>query len=160
MKRIIVLALTALMVATASWARTADDIISELRDAKHAQYVNVGKGILGLARIFGPNIPGTNSGVTSVRMLDLSDCKGNVRDKFRKLVRDLYNDGSYEEMMTSEKDGYRSVVLSRGDDKYIDEIVVVRSSEGSDIIVVVKGHISVDDVNKVINHTGNFPPIE
>lgn len=157
MKRIIVLALTALMVATASWARTADDIISELRDAKHAQYVNVGKGILGLARIFGPNIPGTNSGVTSVRMLDLSDCKGNVRDKFRKLVRDLYNDGSYEEMMTSEKDDNRAVLLMRGDDQFVDEIVVVQTSESSDVIVVVRGHISAEDVAKITNDDRYYP---
>ena len=157
MKRIIVLALTALMVATASWARTADDIISELRDAKHAQYVNVGKGILGLARIFGPNIPGTNSGVTSVRMLDLSDCKGTVRDKFRKLVRDLYNDGSYEEMMTSEKDDNRAVLLMRGDDQFVDEIVVVQTSESSDVIVVVRGHISAEDVAKITNDDRYYP---
>ena len=157
MKRIIVSALTALMVATASWARTADDIISELRDAKHAQYVNVGKGILGLARIFGPNIPGTNSGVTSVRMLDLSDCKGNVRDKFRKLVRDLYNDGSYEEMMTSEKDDNRAVLLMRGDDQFVDEIVVVQTSESSDVIVVVRGHISAEDVAKITNDDRYYP---
>ena len=157
MKRIIVLALTALMVATASWARTADDIISEVRDAKHAQYVNVGKGILGLARIFGPNIPGTNSGVTSVRMLDLSDCKGNVRDKFRKLVRDLYNDGSYEEMMTSEKDDNRAVLLMRGDDQFVDEIVVVQTSESSDVIVVVRGHISAEDVAKITNDDRYYP---
>ena len=157
MKRIIVLALTALMVAAASWARTADDIISELRDAKHAQYVNVGKGILGLARIFGPNIPGTNSGVTSVRMLDLSDCKDNVRDKFRKLVRDLYNDGSYEEMMTSEKDDNRAVLLMRGDDQFVDEIVVVQTSESSDVIVVVRGHISAEDVAKITNDDRYYP---
>lgn len=160
MKRIFVLALSMFMLASAVWARSADDIISDFRDAKHAQYVNVGQGLLGLANVFSQSIPGAASGVTSMRMLDLSDCKNSVRDDFRKKVADLYKDKSYEEMMTSEKDGYRSVVLSRGDDKYIDEIVVVRSSEGSDIIVVVKGHISVDDVNKVINHTGNFPPIE
>lgn len=139
------------MVASASWARTADDIISDLRDAKHAQYVNVGKGLMGLARMLGDNIPGTNSGITSVRMLDLSDCKDSVRDKFRKRVRDLYKDSSYEEMMTSEKDDNRSVLLMRGDGDYVDEVVLVQTSETSDLIVVVRGHISLDDVAKITN---------
>ena len=80
MKRFFLLAISALMIAAASWARTADDIISELRDAKHAQYVNVGSGLMGLARIFSAAIPNSNSGVSSIRMLDLSDCKGSVRD--------------------------------------------------------------------------------
>lgn len=151
MKRFILLFIAAIMVASASWARTADDIISDLRDAKHAQYVNVGKGLMGLARMLGDNIPGTNSGITSVRMLDLSDCKDSVRDKFRKRVRDLYKDSSYEEMMTSEKDDNRSVLLMRGDGDYVDEVVLVQTSETSDLIVVVRGHISLDDVAKITN---------
>ena len=157
MKRFFLLTLAVVMAAATSWARTADDIINDLRDAKHAQYVNVGKGILGLARIFGPTIPGTNSGVTSVRMLDLCDCKGSVRDKFRKRVRDLYNDATYEEVMTSEKDDNRSVLLVRGDEEFVDEIVVVQTSDSSDVIVVVRGRISADDVSKIANDDRYYP---
>lgn len=160
MKRLFVFALAMFVLASAAWARSAEDIISDLRDAKHAQYVNVGQGLLGLARVFSQSVPGVSSGVTSMRMLDLSDCKSGVRSKFRKQVADLYKDKSYEEMMTSEKDDNRSVVLMRGDDKFIDEIVVVRASDNSDMIVVIKGHISVDDVNKVLSNTGYYPPIE
>ena len=149
--------MSVLMLASAAWARTADDIISELRDAKHAQYVNVGSGLMGLARIFSAAIPNNNSGVSSIRMLDLSDCKGSVRDKFRKRVRDLYKEQSYQEMLTSDKDDDSSVVFTLGDEQYVNEIVVVRTSQASDLIVVIRGHISIEDVQKVVGDNTYYP---
>ncbi len=157
MKRLFLFMFSAILVSVASWARTGDDIINDLRDAKHAQYVNVGKGLMGLARIFTQSVPGISSGVTSLRMLDVSDCKSSVRDKFRKQVRELYTDPSYEEMMSSEKDNSRSVVLMRGDGQYVDEIVTVQTGDRNDVIVVITGHISIDDINKVLDETGYSP---
>jgi len=80
-----------------------------------------------------------------------------VRDKFRKQVRELYTDPSYEEMMSSEKDDSRSVVLMRGDGQYVDEIVTVQTGDRNDVIVVITGHISIDDINKVLDETGYSP---
>ena len=150
------LALSVLMVAAASWARTADDIISELRDAKHAQYVNVGSGLMGLARIFTTATPNATNGVSSVRVLDLSDCKKSVRKKFHKRVDDLYKEPAYQEMLANDRDNDGSVIFTMGDDQYVREIVIVREGR-NDMIVVIRGNISVEDVRKVVGNDTYYP---
>jgi len=158
-KKLLILLSIMLLTPVALLARSADDIVSEFRDSKHAQYVNVGRGMLRLARIFTPEAADAARGITSIRVLDLSDCKDGVRNKFRKRVKDLRDDLSYEEMVTSNKDSEQSLVLMRSDGTYVSEIVVVQTSNTSDAIVVIRGNISLDDVER-ITRDGSYYPIQ
>jgi len=157
MKKLLIMLLLALMLPVAGWSRNADDIVNEFRDAHHAQYVNVGRGMLSLARIFTPGLPSAKHGITAVRALDLSDCKDGVRDKFRKRVASLRNDPTYEEMVTSDKDDSHSMVLMHNDGYYVDEIVVVSAGDGNDSIVVIRGKISLDEVERIVNDDTYYP---
>ena len=56
MKKALLLLFSALVVSCSLYTRNADDIINDLRDARHAEYVNVGSGLLGLGRILSPTL--------------------------------------------------------------------------------------------------------
>ena len=157
MMRTATLLLMSLLVMSCSvLTRNADDIIDDLRDARHAQYLNVGSGLLGLGRLLSPTLSEASVGITSVQVLDLSKCNGNVRDKFRNRIQNLYKNRSYEEIVTKQS-GYDNMsVLLRRDGQYVSEIVIANASMTSDAMVVINGHINLENVERIINAQSSY----
>lgn len=157
MKRTLSLLLMSLLVMSCSvMNRNADDIINDLRDARHAQYLNVGSGLLGLGRLLSPTLSEASVGITSVQVLDLSKCSGNVRDKFRNRIQNLYKSRYYEELVTNQRSFDQQMVLVRRDGQYVREIVLANASEMNDVLVVIQGHINFENVERIINDQRNY----
>ena len=124
MRKLSMLMLSLLVMSCGMLAHNADDIINDLRDARHAQYVNVGSGLLGLGRLISPTLAEAGLGITSVQMLDLSKCNGKVRDKYRKHIQNLFKERSYEELVTNQRGRENMTVLVRRDGQFVNEIVI------------------------------------
>ena len=157
MKKILVFLLTTVILASCGMlSHNADDIINDMRDARHAQYFNVGSGLLGLGRLLSPTLAEASLGITSVQVLDLSKCNANVREKFRKNLQRLYDNHSYESIVTTQS-GYDSKsALIRRDGQYVSEIVLANASEMSDVMVLIFGHINLENLEKIVNDQRNY----
>lgn len=156
MKITLLLLLSALVVSCSVYTRNADDIINDLRDARHAEYVNVGSGLLGLGRILSPTLSEKSIGINSVQVLDLSKCSGNVRDKFRKHLQNLYKNHYYEELVANQRGDENLMVLARRDGQYVNELVLANASISTDALVVINGHINLENVERIINDRSNY----
>lgn len=156
MRTLSMLMLSLLVMSCGMLAHNADDIINDLRDARHAQYVNVGSGLLGLGRLISPTLAEAGLGITSVQMLDLSKCNGNVREKFRKNIQNLYKVHTYEELVTNQRGRENLTVLVRRDGQFVNEIVIANASDMTDAMLVINGHINFDNVQKIINDPNIF----
>lgn len=156
MRTLSMLMLSLLVMSCGMLAHNADDIINDLRDARHAQYVNVGSGLLGLGRLISPTLAEAGLGITSVQMLDLSKCNGNVRDKFRKHIQNLFKERSYEELVTNQRGRENMTVLVRRDGQFVNEIVIANASDMTDAMLVINGNINIDNVQKIINDPNIF----
>lgn len=156
MRTLSMLMLSLLVMSCGMLAHNADDIINDLRDARHAQYVNVGSGLLGLGRLISPTLAEAGLGITSVQMLDLSKCNGNVREKFRKNIQNLYKVRTYEELVTNQRGRENLTVLVRRDGQFVNEIVIANASDMTDAMLVINGHINFDNVQKIINDPNIF----
>ncbi len=156
MKKTLLLLLSASVVSCSVYTRNADDIINDLRDARHAEYVNVGSGLLGLGRILSPTLSEKSIGINSVQVLDLSKCSGNVRDKFRKHLQNLYKNHYYEELVANQRGDENLMVLARRDGQYVSELVLANASISTDALVVINGHINLENVERIINDRSNY----
>ena len=156
MKKILFLLFSVVMVSCGMMYHNADDIMNDMRDARHAQYFNVGSGLLGLGRILSPTLSEASLGITSVQVLDLSRCNANVRDKFRKRVQNLTKDRSYEEILTNQTGYETRSALVRRDGQYVSEIVLVNASQTTDMMLLIFGHINVDNLVRIINDKSNY----
>lgn len=157
LRSVILAVLSLLVVSCGMMVRNADDIINNMRDNRHAQYFNVGSGLLGLGRLISPTLSEAGLGITSVQLLDLSKCNPNVRDKFRKQIQNLYKNRSYEEIITTQQGyGEQRTVLVRRDGQYLSEIVIANASDLSDAMVVINGHINMENLERIINDQGIF----
>lgn len=156
MRTITMLLLSLIVMSCSMLGRNADDIINDLRDAKHAQYVNVGSGLLGLGRLISPTLAEAGLGINSVQVLDLSKCSGGVRDKFRKHLQNLYKNRYYEEIVTSQQGFDHKTVLIHRDGQYANEIVIANASEITDVMVLINGHINLENLERIINDQSNY----
>ena len=137
-------------------SRNADDIINDMRDARNAQYLNVGSSLLGLGGLISPTLSEAGLGISSVQVLDLSRCNGNVRDKFRKRVQNLYKNRYYEEVVTKQNGFETRTALVHRDGQYVSEIVLANSSEMNDLMILVFGHISLENLERIVNNQANY----
>lgn len=157
MRMVLMLAMSLLVMSCSMLTRNADDIINDMRDARHAQYFNVGSGLLGIGRLILPTLSDANIGITSIQLLDLSKCNGNDRDKFRKRLQNLYKSRSYEEIVTSQQGyGEQQTVLVRRNGQYINEIVIANASQQADAMLVINGHINMEYLDRIINDQKNY----
>lgn len=150
------LLLSVLVMSCGMLSHNADDIINDMRDARHAQYVNVGSGLLGLGRLISPTLSEAGLGITSVQVLDLSRCSAGVRDKFRKRIQNLYKGHYYEEIVTNQTAYETRTALVRRDGQYVSEIVLANSSEGNDLMVLIYGHINIENLQRIVNDQRNY----
>lgn len=154
MRKLVVLLLSALVMSCGMMYHNADDIINDMRDARHAQYFNVGTGLLGIGRILSPTLSEAGLGITSVQVLDLSKCSGNVREKFRKRLQNL---DRYYEPIVSTQSGYDTKsALIRRDGQYISEIVLANAGGMSDVMVLIFGHINVENLERIVKDQRNY----
>ena len=145
-----------MMVSCGMLYHNADDIMNDMRDARHAQYFNVGSGLLGLGKLISPTLSEASIGISSVQVLDLSRCSGNVRDKFRKRINNLCKDRSYEEVLTNQNGRETRMALVRRDGQYVSEIVLANSSDLNDVMVLIFGHINTENLQRIINDQSSY----
>ncbi len=148
--------LSVLVMSCGLLSHNADDIINDMRDARNAQYVNVGSGLLGLGRLILPSLSEAGLGVNSVQLLDLSKCDVNVREKFRKRIQDLYKGRYYEEVLTSQRDYGQKTVLVRRNGQYVSEIVIANADNTSDVMLLITGRINTANLERIINDHSNY----
>ena len=157
MRTVTMLLLSLLVMSCSMLTRNADDIINDMRDARHAQYFNVGSGLLGLGRLISPTLSDAKIGITSVQLLDLSRCNGNDREKFRKRIQNLCKARTYEEIVTNQQGrGQQQTVLLRRDGQYLSEIVIANASDMTDAMVVINGHINLEYLERIINDQSSY----
>lgn len=156
MRTVVVMLMSLLVMSCSMLTRNADDIINDLRDARHAQYVNVGSGLLGLGRLISPTLSEAGLGITSVQVLDLSKCSPNVRDKFRKRLQNLHKSNYYEEIVTNQNDREHMTALVRRDGQFANEIVLANASDITDALVVIQGHINLENLERIVKDQSNY----
>lgn len=157
MRTVAMLLLSLIVMSCSMLTRNADDIIDDLRDARHAQYVNVGSGLLGLGRLISPTLAEAGLGITSVQLLDLSKCSPNVREKFRKRLMNLCKQRNYEEIVTTQQGyGEQQTVLVRRNGQYVNELVIANASNMTDAMLVINGRINIENLEKIINDPNIF----
>lgn len=155
-KLFFVLMSSVLLISCGMLSNNADDIINDMRDARHAQYVNVGSGLLGLGRLISPTLSEASIGISSVQVLDLSRCDAHVRDKFRKRISNLYRNRYYEEIVTNQSGYDTKTALVHRDGQYVSEIVLANSSDMNDVMVLIYGHINLENLQRILNDQSSY----
>ena len=153
MKKIFFILLLTAFTMSMNAQLTVDKLMDKYKGMPHAEYVNVPKMMMNLAKtVGGPDIQEANEYmkcIHSVKVLDMEDCSPSVKKQFADDVKQLKLDG-YEEMVRVSEDGEQTLILTKGDEKIIREMLIVDASKEDATIVMLKGKMKQSDMEKII----------
>ena len=120
------------------------------------QFLNSFSGTAGVERVkIGPLVMKLSGmftetmGISSVEVLDLSGCRADVKERFRKGLRTI-KDPRYEPLV-SVNEGKETVrILVRMEDNLIRELVIATSDDKDQALIRLKGKIKPKDLQKII----------
>ena len=146
MKKIIVTMVLILGVQM-SQAQTVDGIIREFRSEEDAVCVKVPWLPMRLVGLFADDEAGrVIRHISSIRVLDLSDCSQQVQERFATELQQLKMKG-YEPLLTVKDEGSHVKMWGKMNDERISELVIGVSGDGDATLCCIKGNLTMDDLN-------------
>ena len=147
MKRYFVI-LALILICQAGKSQTMNDLFKEFSKIEQINHVKIGNITMKLASIFTETM-----GVNGIEVIEFSDCKNEIKERFVKAIKELKDPG-FETMLTSNEKGSRTKVMVRIEKDMIRELVVLTTGSRN-ALVRIKGKIKPSDVNKVMIDHGN-----
>ena len=130
-----------------SQAQTVDGIIREFRSEEDAVCVKVPWLPMRLVGLFADDEAGrVIRHISSIRVLDLSDCSQQVQERFAAELQKLKMKG-YEPLLTVKDDDSHIKMWGKMNDERISELVIGVSGDGDATLCCIKGNLTMDDLN-------------
>lgn len=146
MKKIIV-AMVLMLGFQMIQAQTVDRLFSEFRGEENATCVKVPWLPIKLVGLFADDKDGrVIRHISSIRVLDLSDCSQQVQERFATELQQLKMKG-YEPLLTVKDDGSHVKMWGQMENKRISELVIGVTGDGDATLCCIKGNLSIDDLN-------------
>ena len=155
MKKLFISLIIMLVSASVS-AQTPDALFAQYKGKKNAEYVHMGRLLFKLLRPIAKNDNDPSArvfmrSIRSIRALDLEDCSKDVKHQFMESAKRLSTKG-YEQIVSSNVDGERSLVLVRHKKNAIRELLVL-SADGDDCqLVQLKGKMKPNALDDIIKN--------
>lgn len=151
MKRKLILCLTGLaLTIPPTMADCFDAVIKKFKSKPKAEYVAIPSFLMAIANAAGASkdAPGK---VSSLKVLELSDCDASVRDAFTCEVNAAAKaDPKTEELMRANDDGDRVVIWGEGDAKTLKTMYVYAVEDKGDcVFVAMKGKFRRSDIGEM-----------
>lgn len=147
MKKIIV-TMALILGVQMSQAQTVDGIIREFRGEKEAVCVRVPWLPMKLVGLFADDEAGrVIRHISSIRVLDLSDCSQQVQERFAAKMEQLKLEG-YEPLLVVKDDGSSVKMWGKMKGEKIKELLIgVSGDDNEPALIRIKGNLRMDDLN-------------
>lgn len=144
MKKVIICLLVAVFVIQVQ-GQTMNGLIGGFSKADNIEKVTIGKfgwNFIKLATI-GRKEMSLVKKISSVQVIDLSECNQDVKDKFADEVEKL-NDNNYELLMKVKDDEDDVLILSKTEKSKIREFIIISKKDPA--VIRLKGKFDLNDI--------------
>ena len=146
MKRFII-AMTMMLGFQLCHAQTVNELFREFRGEENAACVELPWLPLRLLGLFVDDEAGQIVKlISSIRVLEVSDCSREVQDRLASKLQTLKMD-DYEPLIVVKDDDNLVRMWGKMKDETIKELVVGVSGDGDAVLCHIKGRLSLDDLN-------------
>lgn len=145
MKKFLVLALVAMISAT-GFGKTIDEVFNAFPKADNVQQITLDKAMLAMARNAGSEQAKQMKDIGAMRILAIEDANAEQV----KIAKDLMNEGvdGFDVMVDADEGGEHALILTQGDDKVINKMLIFGIAKEEVAIVLIEGKIDPNDANK------------
>ena len=149
------ISLLIIFASASATAQTPGDLFAQYKGKKNAEYVHLGRLLFKLLRPIAKNENDPTArpvmrSIRSMRALNLEDCSQKVKEQFLESAKRLSTKG-YEQIVSSNVDGERTLVLVKLKKNAIRELLVLNADDEDCQLVQLKGkmkHVDLDDIIK------------
>jgi hypothetical protein len=138
-----------LSAATNLSAQTADDIFDAFKDKPNVQFVNLPKAMMNLASnaVEDNDKKELMKKMDSMRIMNIEDDEQLLKEFSEKVQKLSKKD--YEQMVNSNEDGEKTLVLVKTKNDSIKEMLVIHIESDEGAMVQICGDIRPEDVKKL-----------
>ncbi|MBR5655178.1 MAG: DUF4252 domain-containing protein [Prevotella sp.] len=149
MKKIIFMLALMLSAATNLSAQTADDIFDAFKDKPNVQFVNLPKAMMNLASnaVEDNDKKELMKKMDSMRIMNIEEDEQLLKEFSEKVQKLSKKD--YEQMVNSNEDGEKTLVLVKTKNDSIKEMLVIHIESDEGAMVQICGDIRPEDVKKL-----------
>ena len=149
------ISLLIIFASASATAQTPGDLFAQYKGKKNAEYVHLGRLLFKLLRPIAKNENDPTArtvmrSIRSMRALNLEDCSQKVKEQFLESAKRLSTKG-YEQIVSSNVDGERTLVLVKLKKNAIRELLVLNADDEDCQLVQLKGkmkHANLGDIIK------------
>ncbi len=137
---------------TAGFAKTADEVINEIKAATNAQVISFDKEMLKLQFKGNDDIPKEFfDSVDEGMVLVLDGVPSDKMKLFNDKVAGLQADNSYEQIASVFDNESRVKILGKKDNDIIKELLIIVSDGGDGVFIKLSGNLKPEDLGKIVN---------
>lgn len=155
MMRKIIVAMVLMLGVQMSQAQTVNGLFSEFRGEENAEYINVPRILMQISKwamrcmMEEDEVPQIVYKISSVRVLELSECSEEVQDRFAAKMKKLKMRG-YEPLVAVKEGGSNVKIWGKVDGENVRELVIGVHGDGDATLCRIKGELSMDDIYQVM----------
>ena len=148
MKKLLVLALVAMIGATA-FGKTIDEVFNAFPKADNVQDMTLDESMLGMAMSMGADQSGALKDIKSMRIIAIE----NPTSEQVAIAKAICEEGveGFDVMVDASEEGETALILTQGDDKDINKMLIIAVEEENVAIVLMEGNINPDYADKYVN---------
>ena len=146
-----------IFASASATAQTPGDLFAQYKGKKNAEYVHMGRVLFKLLRPLvnhnddDPTARTIMRSIRSMRALNLEDCSQKVKEQFLESAKRLSTKG-YEQIVSSNVDGERTLVLVKLKKNAIRELLVLNADDEDCQLLQLKGKMKQVDLGDIIKN--------
>ncbi|MBR5117047.1 MAG: DUF4252 domain-containing protein [Muribaculaceae bacterium] len=148
MKKLLVLALVAMIGATA-FSKTIDEVFNAFPKADNMQDMVIDENMINMAMSMGADQSGALKDITSMRILTIENPSSEQLATAKSIMQEGVDD--FDVMVDASEEGESALILTQGDDKLINKMLIIAVEDDDVAIVLMEGNINPDYANKYVN---------
>ena len=148
MKKLLVLALVAIVGATA-FGKTLDEVFNAFPKADNVQNMALDENMLGMAMSMGADQSGALKDIKSMKIIAIEE----PTSEQVAIAKGILEEGveGFDVMVDASEEGESALILTQGNEKVINKMLIIAVEEDNVAIVLLEGNINPNYADKYVN---------
>ena len=137
------------MIGATAFSKTIDEVFNAFPKADNMQDMVIDENMINMAMSMGADQSGALKDITSMRILTIENPSSEQLATAKSIMQEGVDD--FDVMVDASEEGESALILTQGDDKLINKMLIIAVEDDDVAIVLMEGNINPDYANKYVN---------
>ncbi len=137
------------MIGATAFSKTLDEVFNAFPKADNVQEMTLDKAMLGMAMSAGGDKAEMMKTIDAIRLIGIEKPSSSQIAIAKKIMTDGVD--GFDVMVDASEEGESALILTQGDDKIINKMLIIAVEEDNVAVVLIEGKINPEDTHKMVN---------